>query len=105
MRAQHAGDFLHRVNLGKHGALAPTVEKYPGPMRGNVIPEELKVFLQQITAHGLQVVAEEIAQFYFLPRPRRLALQNWHPSIPAQMAAFPTSADTIPYPIASSAIL
>jgi len=49
-----------------HGALAPKVKKLPGPEGGDIVPEELKIFLQQVAAHRLQVVAQEIAQFDFL---------------------------------------
>jgi hypothetical protein len=64
--AQHARHLLHGFDLRAHHALAPKVEKLSSPEGGDIIPEELKVLLQQVAAHRLQVVAQEIAQFDFL---------------------------------------
>ena len=68
VRPQHAGDLLHGFDLRKHRAFAPAIEKNSGRVRTNIIPEELKIFLQQVAAYRLQVVAEEVAQFDFLVR-------------------------------------
>ena len=44
----------------------PLVEELSGPGGGVVIPELLEVFLEQIGANALEVVAHQIFQFHFL---------------------------------------
>jgi hypothetical protein len=63
---QHACHLFHGLDPRAHDALAPKVKKLAGPEGGDIVPEELKVFLQQVAAHRFQVIAEEIAQFDFL---------------------------------------
>ena len=60
--AQGAGDFLHGLDAGAHGLSAPLVEELAGPGGRVVIPELLKGFLEKVSADGLQVVAEQIAE-------------------------------------------
>jgi len=66
VRAQHACHLLHGFDPRAHHALAPKVQTLSHPEGGNIIPEELEVFLQQVAAHRLQVVAQKIDQFDFL---------------------------------------
>ena len=40
----------------------PVIEELSGPCGRVVIPELLKGFLQKVSAYGLQVVTEQIAQ-------------------------------------------
>ena len=68
MGSKHARYLLHGLDPRAHHALAPKVEKLSSPERGDVVPEELKVLLQQIAAHRLQVVAQDVAHFDFLFR-------------------------------------
>jgi hypothetical protein len=58
MRAQQARHLFHGTNAGAHRACAPKVKKPTGSKGSAVIPEELKIFLKQIAAHRLQVVAQ-----------------------------------------------
>jgi hypothetical protein len=48
MSMQHACHLLHRLNARAHVVLTLTVEKPPGPVPGFVVPEELKVFFEQV---------------------------------------------------------
>ena len=66
MRTKHPSHFLHGLNAGAHHAGAPKIEKFSGPEWGYVLPEELKILLEQITADCLQVVAKKITEFDFL---------------------------------------
>jgi hypothetical protein len=68
VRPKHPSHFLHGLNAGAHHAHAPKIEKFSGPEWGYVLPEELKVLLEQVTAHCLQVVAKKITEFDFLLR-------------------------------------
>src|SRR5215467_1468423 len=68
MRAESACDFLHRVNAAAHGLVAPEIQEHASPSGRIVLPELLEVFLEQIGADGLQVVAKQIAQAELLLR-------------------------------------
>src|ERR1019366_10236437 len=48
MLSQAAGYLLHRLQPRSHHALAPLVEKTPGPDRRLVLPKSLEVFAMQI---------------------------------------------------------
>jgi hypothetical protein len=52
MSPKHSSNLLHWCNAGSHGTLAPSTQKHSSPVRRDIIPEELEVFLQQITAYG-----------------------------------------------------
>src|SRR5215469_7075979 len=51
-----------------HGLVAPEIQEHASPSGRIVVPELLEVFLEQIGAHGLQIVAEQIAQAELLLR-------------------------------------
>ena len=59
MLAQHACDFLHGLDARAHRPSAPSVEERAGPVRRDVVPEELELFFQQVGAHGPEVVLQE----------------------------------------------
>ena len=61
VNAQHPGDLLHWLDAGSHGFIAPEIEKHAGPGGRVVFPEPLKIFLEEIGADGLEVVAEQIS--------------------------------------------
>jgi len=60
--AQGSGDLLHRLDTRAHDLLAPIVEKPGGPGRRVVLPELLEILFEQIGAHRLEIVAQQIAQ-------------------------------------------
>src|SRR5260370_32418252 len=60
--AQGPGDLLHRLDTRAHDLLAPIVEKPGGPSRRVVLPELLEISFEQIGAHRLEIVAQQIAQ-------------------------------------------
>ena len=64
--AQSSGDFLHGLDPRTHHLATPLVEELGGPSGGLVVPELLEVFLEQIGAHALEVVAYQVLQFHFL---------------------------------------
>ena len=49
MSPQHLGYFLHGVNLRAHGLGTPCIQKLSRPVRRDVRPEELELFLQKVT--------------------------------------------------------
>ena len=65
---QYARHLFHGLDPRAHDALTPPVQKFTCPEGGDIVPEKLEVFLQQITAHRFQVVAQEVGQFNFLTR-------------------------------------
>ena len=79
MALHHAGDFLHRLDLRPHDALAPSVEEPPRPIRRDVAPEELEVLLEQIAPDGLQVAPQQLGQaaLLFLAQPLRVRFFRW----------------------------
>jgi hypothetical protein len=60
--ADGAREFLDGLDARAQGLAAPLVDELPGPGRGVVIPKLLELFLQQVRAHALQVVAQQVAQ-------------------------------------------
>ena len=54
--------LVHGLDAGPHDLAAPFIEELAGPHGGVVIPELLKGFLKKVSADGLQIVAEQIAQ-------------------------------------------
>src|SRR5580658_2519155 len=62
MSAQGASDFLHGLDAAAHGLKTPEVQEQAGPIGRVVGPELLEVLLEQVSADGLQVVAEQIAE-------------------------------------------
>ena len=75
--AQGTGDFLHGLDAGAHGLIAPEVQEVGGPGGRVIFPELLKIFFEEIGADGLEVVAEQLAQPEILLRGKVLfALQN-----------------------------
>ena len=59
---QHSSDLLHRFELRAHRTGAPVIEELPGPIRRAIAPEKLKVLLEQVAAHGAQIVAQQIGE-------------------------------------------
>ena len=75
--AQGVGDFLHGLDAGAHGLIAPEVQEVGGPGGRVIFPELLKIFFEELGADGLEVVAEQLAQPEILLRGKVLfALQN-----------------------------
>ena len=68
MIADGVRELLDWGNARAQGLGAPLIEELARPGRGIVIPELLELFLQQVRAHALQVVAQQIAQ----PQPLRV---------------------------------
>jgi len=66
MRSKHPGNLHHRLDSGLHGTFAPPIQKFSCPVRRNVIPEELKILLKQVTPNSLKVVSQKIGQLDFL---------------------------------------
>src|SRR5208283_4751217 len=62
VRAWRPGDLLHRHDAGAHDLIAPLTKELASATRRLVVPELLEVLLEQIGPHGLQVVAQQIAQ-------------------------------------------
>src|ERR1017187_3165212 len=62
MSAQGASDLLHGLDAAAHGLRAPEVQEQAGPMRRVVGPELLEVLLEQVSADGFQIVAEQITE-------------------------------------------
>src|SRR5215831_11714010 len=60
--AEGSGDFFHRFDARPHDLTAPVVEELGVPCRGVVVPELLKVLLEEVGAHGLEVVSQQLAQ-------------------------------------------
>ena len=60
--AQSASDLLHRLDAAAHGLSTPEVQEQASPMRRVVSPELLEVLLEQVSADGFQIVAEQIAE-------------------------------------------
>src|SRR6266849_1921115 len=80
MIAWRTGDLLHGFDAGSHGLAAPLVEKLAGPSGRIVFPQLLKGFLQKVGTHGLEVVAEEIAQPEVLVSAEVLAATEQQPA-------------------------
>ena len=68
MSAPGAGDFLHRLDTGSQGLIAPEIQEHAGPGGGGVFPKLLKIFFEEIGTDGLEVVAQQIAQTELLLR-------------------------------------
>ena len=51
-------DFFHRFDPGAHDFRAPAIEKAAGPVRRDVIPKKLELFLQQIAPDRPEIVLE-----------------------------------------------
>ncbi len=62
MAAQHPSDFLHGGKLRPHRSPTPRVQKLPRPLRRRIRPEQLEVFLQQITPDRAEIVAQQLGQ-------------------------------------------
>ena len=62
MAAQHAGDFFHGRQLRPHRSSTPPVQKLSRPIRRDIRPEKLEVFLQQITPHRAEIVPQQLGQ-------------------------------------------
>src|SRR5271155_695750 len=60
--ADHAGDFLHRLEARSHHLFAPLVHEFFRPRRGDILPEQLELFLEQVGAYCLQVVREQVLE-------------------------------------------
>ena len=62
MIADGVDEFLQWLNPGSHDLRTPLIEKLPGPSGRIVVPEMLEIFLEQVSSHTLQVIAQHIAQ-------------------------------------------
>lgn len=60
--AQHACDLLHRLEARAHCRRAPLLEELTGPGRRGVLPEEVELFREQVSANGAQVAGEEFPE-------------------------------------------
>jgi hypothetical protein len=59
---QRSGDLLYGFDVGTYRLPAPLIEELPGPGGRVVVPELLKGFLEKVSANGLQVISEQVAQ-------------------------------------------
>src|SRR5437867_2676457 len=59
---ERACDLLHRFDARSHGLATPFIEEFASPGSRVVIPELLEGFLQKISSHRFEIVAEQIAQ-------------------------------------------
>src|SRR4030095_11855433 len=66
VRPQGTGDFLQRLETGAHYLLGRALEGETGPIRRQVVPEQLELFLEQIGADAAQVVAQQLGQLDLL---------------------------------------
>lgn len=57
MGTKHSRHFLHGLNSGPADSPTPAVQEYSRPVGRNIIPEKLKIFLEQITAYGPEVTS------------------------------------------------
>ena|ERR1022692_2711216 len=57
MSPEGGGKPFHGFDSGTHDLLTPEIKVHASPGRGGVIPEALEIFLEQIGANGLEVVA------------------------------------------------
>ena len=62
MLTEGACNLLHGLEAGRHGLATLFIEELAGPSGRVVLSELLKSFLQKVSAHGSQVVAEEVAE-------------------------------------------
>ena len=62
MGTESSSECLHRLDTRAHHFAAPEVEEEARPSGRVVIPEALKVFLEQVGSDGTKVVFEQIAQ-------------------------------------------
>ena len=63
MRPQHFCHLFHRLDPGAHRSGAPEVEKLSGPGRALVLPELLKILLEQIGPDRFEVAGQEFLEF------------------------------------------
>jgi len=68
MRPKHSRNLHHRLDPGLHRTITPPVQKFTCPVGRNVVPEKLKIFLEQVTSNRFEVVSQQISQFNFLIR-------------------------------------
>jgi hypothetical protein len=66
MAAQHLGHLLHRCEARTHRPLTPTVQKLASPVGRFVALEALEILLQQVGAHRLEVIAEQLGKLGLL---------------------------------------
>lgn len=59
---QHLGHFLHRLDALAHSAPAPALDGAVGLRGRAAVPQGLESLLDQVGAHGVQVVFEEHRQ-------------------------------------------
>ena len=62
------GHFLHGFNLRSHRPGTPSVQELARPIGRFIRPEQLKLFLQQVAPHRLQIVAQKLRQSGLLLR-------------------------------------
>jgi hypothetical protein len=84
MTAEHPSDLLHRIDLGSHHGSAPSLEEHACPVGGEVVPEELEVFFEQVGGDGLGVISEQVGQADLLFFGEVLGALEQHPSGPRQ---------------------
>jgi hypothetical protein len=59
--AHRPGDLLHMLDPGAPQLPTPIIEELSGPGWGVIIPELLKGFLQKVSSHSLQAIAEQLS--------------------------------------------
>lgn len=82
--AEHFGNLLHRLEPGTHAPGAPFIEESACPIGGDVFPESLEIFLEQITPHRLQIAFEKVAEFVHLFVGKVVRSFQQTPSTPGQ---------------------
>ena len=66
VRAKHAGHFLHRFDARSHDFAAPGVKKLTRRGWVDILPEELKVFLEKVASHSFKIESQQVRQFGLL---------------------------------------
>jgi hypothetical protein len=52
VRAQGAGDLLHRLDTAAHGLIAPEIQEHAGPSGRVIFPKLLKILFEEISPDG-----------------------------------------------------
>jgi hypothetical protein len=78
--AQRAGDFLHWLDTGAQGLIAPEVQEHAGPGGRVVFPKLLKIVFEEIGTDGLEIVSKQISQTELLLRGEILFTLEYAPA-------------------------
>src|SRR6266404_847646 len=60
--AEHVCDFPHGPQARAQGLGAPLIHEFLGPRRGDVLPEQMELFLEQVGAYRAQVAGKHVLE-------------------------------------------